>query len=310
MAEINDTNKIAEKLPRGPWHHRMTTGTGDCHICSPDGLVAVLPFGKGTPESRAAVRDFIINARASIGLTVPDDAGALAKARELLREAGALGAVIKIEIRNMSLTCRDAEGREWILRSVTQSKVRLIEQAIDLMLKAISSPQPAPSTDDAGVLRYALVKVRAHVGRLPGASRELLNGLLDSIDRISAEALQTTPVSAPQPAPSTDDHPEPTAETRGDEGFEAWWRENGVSLWSSEWNSVIDLRPASLTSWKAARADLLAKVAGVRGQIRKLYVHSGPAAKWDLVSSILDAAFPSDPSDPGEKTDHTKETGQ
>lgn len=38
-------------------------------------------------------------------------------------------------------------------------------------------------------LREALVKVRSHTGRLPGASAELLDGLLTSVERIAETAL-------------------------------------------------------------------------------------------------------------------------
>ena len=43
----------------------------------------------------------------------------------------------------------------------------------------------------------ALVKVRAHTSYMPGASRELLAGLLASIERIVEDALRAAP--APEP---------------------------------------------------------------------------------------------------------------
>jgi len=78
-------------------------------------------------------------------LAVPDDAGRLAKARELLREADALGALIKLSNCDISLSYPDREGRgTWFRSHIPPDQARLIEQALDLVVKAINTPQPAP----------------------------------------------------------------------------------------------------------------------------------------------------------------------
>jgi hypothetical protein len=210
-------------------------------------------------------------------LTVSDDAGVLARARELAREAQSL---------------ERAKEAEFLKRGnkVTEDEFEKMDLAVN------------------------------------NAAWEVVECLSPTVPMTREQVLEHL---APQPVPSTDDHPEPTAETRGDEGFDAWWT---MANHEPSWLNDNPPRILCKNAWQAAHADsyefwskqnhtnqeiknqhiaeLLAKVAVVRAELVKLrdkeawrdqnsaVDHRGITVR--VLNKALEIYVTAFPSDPGE----------
>lgn len=187
-------------------------------------------------------------------------------------------------------------------------------------------------SDDAGVLAKARElaaeaknakdkRKKVHAQWDDGGSGALIHGaaeLLATYHRKCDEIVDI--LSSPQPAPSTDDHPEPTAETRGDdradllakieklEKFKAYVHKRlddaGIPTHPDGPHSKEGCRVGDrLDIALAGRGDLIGKIAGVMETWRnKRDRNAWPGQFADGYRAIIDGmlndlAFPSDPGE-------------
>lgn len=172
---------------------------------------ALLRLSKAVIDMTAAKRDW------DQILDAPTLAAGQQKLIDLLIDCRSLISSMRIALVEESgfqqLEIRKREAAEAALAAMTEERDRWRNERhafeADLFVQlqvALDHP------DDAAVpnmvtrliqerdrLRYALVKVRAHTGCLPGADRDLLVGLLASIERIADAALLPHWPTTPEP---------------------------------------------------------------------------------------------------------------
>jgi hypothetical protein len=209
----DDTSKIAEKLKAASVSWWSDFLSEDVRVF---GLTHELHHGE------LAMR--VARRLTSIGLTVSDDAGVLAKAKELARDA-------------------------------TLGKVKFLEPC------KYHDPVPdgGPPVDCGNCDGWGHAPVFAKGNPESGEAETEPNPCPLSFPHMPHDYCDGKP-NAEQFG-----NLKPTADTRGDKGFEAWWESADI------WQQDRDARTKKycLASWQAARAELLAKVAGVRAGIEK-----------------------------------------